>query len=457
MEDALQDTLPKKRWDDIVQTIRSSDPLQYRDGFAGCATPDDKYLVTSPNVDWIPRPVYGMVSVSLRHDARFGIHDPILWPQVFVKQSRYSWLCAVMLTNEDVVIESVSFVEPVEIAQESGLFGGSPIYMGPVGERHLQAIARRCNFYADVERVPMPRVLESLSSAVPLDMASTSSAASHAIAPASLVVRSTPGRSCVCHTPYPPRHKAPKANPGERCKFHDFNSVYMPPCIPVWRDALARVNRAAPAPEGADVWPYWFPEPALVASPTKDDRLLRHFVNWHRARSPWIYVVTHHSMTDDVIRPLTPAQWREYLNTGDKSREDAKMKNTKKSEQKRQIAAIFSRIFGEGNVVEGQVPGDWFGRAVNLIECKDSLIMAEMLWELSEMGFRHELRELDRYLVPFVAKQPDVGESQRRLMVNNVFPPSRPFHMKELPTKVDGLAASNLADRVRYLDALRQI
>ncbi|PSR74702.1 hypothetical protein PHLCEN_2v9630 [Hermanssonia centrifuga] len=42
-------------------------------------------------------------------------------------------------------------------------------------------------------------------------------------------------------------------------------------------------------------------------------------------------------------------------------------------------------------------------------------------------------------------------------MVNNVFPPSRPFHMKELPTKVDGLAASNLADRVRYLDALRQI
>lgn len=25
MEDALQDTLPKKRWDDIVQTIRSSD------------------------------------------------------------------------------------------------------------------------------------------------------------------------------------------------------------------------------------------------------------------------------------------------------------------------------------------------------------------------------------------------------------------------------------------------
>lgn len=306
-----------------------------------------------------------MVSVSLRHDARFGIHDPILWPQVFVEQSRYSWLCAVMrkpsdvldprmpmwlnlspvnfvplnscmirslgtidyrttdmlrplvhtmqvrmaaleeqcgrqpelyhiviamqeafdrldypstfrdllfqfscvqrywllasawfewhihiwrsfpfveqraappsirtdlmgamttnpsvvqrlssvgipvwfmrlmdtVTNEDVVIESVSFIEPVEIAQESGLFGGSPIYTGPVGERHLQAIARRCNFYADVERVPMPRVLESLSSAVPSDMASTSSAASHAIAPASLVVRSTPGRSCVRHTP----------------------------------------------------------------------------------------------------------------------------------------------------------------------------------------------------------------------------------------------------------------
>ncbi len=325
--------------------------MRYRDGLVGCATPDYKYLVTSPNVDWIPRLAYGIVSVSLMHDARFGIHDPIIWPQIFVENSRYAWLCAIMrkptdirdpcmpmwlnlspanfvpirdcivtslgtldshttdtlrplveamqlrsktleehrgrqpelyyivtamreafdrldypstfrdllfqfscvqrywllgsawlefhvhiwrsvsfpedrpappsirtdlmgaittnpsvvqklssvgipvwfmrlmdtATEQDIVLANVLLTEPKDIAVDSGLFSGTAIYTGPVGERHLQAIARKCNFYADVEGVPMPTVLD-----VPIPaVESSTSSASIVNAPASLVVRPT--------------------------------------------------------------------------------------------------------------------------------------------------------------------------------------------------------------------------------------------------------------------------
>ncbi len=97
------------------------------------------------------------------------------------------WFMRLMdtVTQEDIVIDSVLFTEPVYIAEDSGLFGGSAIYTGPVGERHLQAIARQCNFYADVERVPMPSVLNT-------PLAVPSSDASSSMPARSLVVRTAP-------------------------------------------------------------------------------------------------------------------------------------------------------------------------------------------------------------------------------------------------------------------------
>ena len=45
--------------------------------------PSDKYVVTSPNMDYIPEIVYGNIEVFRRGDGHFGLHDPIRWPQMF--------------------------------------------------------------------------------------------------------------------------------------------------------------------------------------------------------------------------------------------------------------------------------------------------------------------------------------------------------------------------------------
>ncbi|KAI0706308.1 hypothetical protein C8Q76DRAFT_629713 [Earliella scabrosa] len=50
----------------------------------------------SPNMDFIPRIVQGDVSLTLMSDGRFGILDPILWPQIHSDQ--YAYLAAVRKT-----------------------------------------------------------------------------------------------------------------------------------------------------------------------------------------------------------------------------------------------------------------------------------------------------------------------------------------------------------------------
>ncbi len=55
--------------------------------------PNRAFLVTSPNVTFIPEIVQGIITVHLRDNGAFGKHDPIQWPQIHVSQ--YPYLAAI--------------------------------------------------------------------------------------------------------------------------------------------------------------------------------------------------------------------------------------------------------------------------------------------------------------------------------------------------------------------------
>ncbi|KAH9929902.1 uncharacterized protein BXZ73DRAFT_47780 [Epithele typhae] len=57
--------------------------MQWHEVLAASCTSDQKYIITSPNTDWIPEPLIGLVKVFLRSDYRYGSHDPFQWPQNF--------------------------------------------------------------------------------------------------------------------------------------------------------------------------------------------------------------------------------------------------------------------------------------------------------------------------------------------------------------------------------------
>ena len=67
--------------------------LEWSDGLTGAWTDDKKYVITSPNMDFVPKPQVGIVHVRLRVDGRYGTADPVQWPQVYT--DKYSYLCAI--------------------------------------------------------------------------------------------------------------------------------------------------------------------------------------------------------------------------------------------------------------------------------------------------------------------------------------------------------------------------
>lgn len=48
-----------------------------------------EYTVTTPNMDYVPQPHVGLIRVDICEDFRYGIYDPVQWPQVVTKDWEY--------------------------------------------------------------------------------------------------------------------------------------------------------------------------------------------------------------------------------------------------------------------------------------------------------------------------------------------------------------------------------
>lgn len=69
--------------------------MSFRYGLVGHTTPDDKYVITSPNVNYIPSPVYGSIKVTMKTDGKFGREDPLQWPQIYSPDRDVCWLACI--------------------------------------------------------------------------------------------------------------------------------------------------------------------------------------------------------------------------------------------------------------------------------------------------------------------------------------------------------------------------
>ncbi|KAI0345238.1 hypothetical protein BDW22DRAFT_1326251, partial [Trametopsis cervina] len=67
----------------------------FRDGVVAAASQDGKYIMTSPNASFVPAPPFGRLSVSMKSNGKFGQEDPLEWPQVYVPEARYHFLCCI--------------------------------------------------------------------------------------------------------------------------------------------------------------------------------------------------------------------------------------------------------------------------------------------------------------------------------------------------------------------------
>lgn len=208
------------------------------------------------------------------------------------------------------------------------------------------------------------------------------------------------------------------------------------------------VDRSAPARPSHEVWPYLVPEPSLVLGPADPQRQQRYLFNWLRIRLPWLYLLR---CSTSPAPKVPPQWWRDYLN-GD-THAIVPSPDTRRAKRLDEVKKVFEHAFDMSDY-RPEVVLTWFNYRMREL---DSLLCQRIVWELFELGFRYELLQLDRTLVPLHG-QPD-AELLREVLLSEVFPDRDLFQVNELPTGIptQGLAAPVLHARVRCVEALRQV
>ncbi|KAJ3473404.1 hypothetical protein NLI96_g13019 [Meripilus lineatus] len=109
------------------------DPMTFKDALVATASQCGNTVITSPNMNYIPIPALGQLCVQIRADGRFGVEDPIQWPQMLShKYCHYSCILRrpiephiprqVMwrkVTPQDFVVSHGSLVSGIGILAES--------------------------------------------------------------------------------------------------------------------------------------------------------------------------------------------------------------------------------------------------------------------------------------------------------------------------------------------------
>ncbi|KAF7790693.1 hypothetical protein EIP86_001649 [Pleurotus ostreatoroseus] len=615
----------------FVRRVRDADePLAFNHGRVYAYTADKKFVISTPNMTFIPQPVYGMLNISMMPDARFGAADPLQWPQVFEHGTKYPWLCVIQrkpkspndsrycmweplrrsdfvplassavrglgtvsatlyerlrvrceeaasfkkalfhrygqldglywlcttmeqtlarlqhpatfrdmvrqhacvqrfwlytvawldwhvlhtrvyllegdihyarmplnemmgcittspniaqhffevgapvwfmrtldsLSPSDVMQEQVAIVPPVahlDFASDDEKAAYTQLMAGVVGctiyagDRHIEWIHRQAQQYGDIERLPM---VDPNSGAVQSFGASTSATLPQPPASASsMATRQPPYNAKQRFHPYQaPILKKSLLTPSERQKFQDPDHPVVPPILGIWRAASAAVELKQEVPRGDAVWKYWVPEARLVVGTDAPERLKRYVLRWLRIRDAWYYLISRHLDYGEALHPLKAPQWRDYLNMSSLVQKDIDLApDNKRSKQIVAVLDTFAQLLGDSSPDESVV-AKWFNVDVeSLDESAWRRVLRQVAWDVAEVGFRVELTELDRYLVPRSAPGDDRERIERDALLARVFPANRGLILKDFPTATDGLEATHLDKRSAYLEALRQV
>jgi hypothetical protein len=181
---------------------------------------------------------------------------------------------------------------------------------------------------------------------------------------------------------------------GDRDKFLLLDSSYAPYSIPAWTAALQAVDQS-PAnlieatKTMAHYGHYVFPDPGLFIHPRT---AIKYIESWLRIREVWLMRVAKESSL-----ALSNQSWRTYLSIDN----TIVRKGDTKAERRRQetldmILPNTDMYFGVERRSSLMGPIVWQGREYPSGALPPENVVREILWELYELNFIHELQSLDR-------------------------------------------------------------
>lgn len=189
----------------------------------------------------------------------------------------------------------------------------------------------------------------------------------------------------------------PKAN-ADRDKFAEPSSPFMPSSLHWWTTALNVVGEnfdaALHAPAGVSRG-YAVPDPSVLASVERDTTRAFMLTAYLKLRSVILY-----RLSSTLFEPLPPPVWRKVLTLELIS---SSKEGTKTSKMRDDAKANLIRCMVEGGL-QGSVDLDnlrtaptlWRTRSLEPNVLPPTPTIQQILWELYEINFRHELTTIDQ-------------------------------------------------------------
>jgi hypothetical protein len=215
--------------------------------------------------------------------------------------------------------------------------------------------------------------------------------------------------------------------------------------IPAWSDALQGVDqsssRLVEASKTCNQYGhYTFPDPGLFIHTTT---AVKYLESWLRIRDTWFMRVEKESSL-----AMSNQNWRTFLSIDPSVPEKKGTKAARRRQESMELimAGVKMRSGSMGPII-------WQGKEHSSGVLPPDDVVRQILWELYEVNFIHELQSLDRRACADLDLSNPTVLFERQIMISQCFHTSS-FRPVPIPSENLGLAADDLDERLRFITAL---
>ena len=197
---------------------------------------------------------------------------------------------------------------------------------------------------------------------------------------------------------------------------------------------------------------YTFPDPGLFLTPTADEKKSLYIQSWLQARESWLM-----RLQTEPSLAMSSQHWRTLLSMDLSVPVQGSTKAAKRRQEVFDMLVPKSSIYPEVQTrsVTNQLLV-WQGKEYPSGVLPPEDVVRQILWELYELNFIHELQSLDRRACADLDLSNVVQLVERQMKISRCFPINS-FQHVTIPSENCGLAADDLSEHFWFVVELLHI
>lgn len=236
-----------------------------------------------------------------------------------------------------------------------------------------------------------------------------------------------------------------------------MESRFAPFSIPAWDAALQAVDKSPSNliethKSSTHSGHYTFPDPGLFVTPTADEKKSQYIQSWLQARDAWLM-----RLQIEPSLAMSSQHWRTFLSMDLSVPIQGSTKAAKRRQDILDMLVPKSSIYPEvqtRSITNHLLVWQSTEYPSGVLPPED--VMRQILWELYELNFIHELQSLDRRACANLDLSNVEQLVDRQMKISRCFPINS-FRHVTIPSENRGLAADDLSERFRFVVELLHV